>query len=271
LHQVLELIFDRIIELDTEVQGKIEEIEDMENASTKYELSLYSDQGSQSSCASSVYGKSRFNSPNGSYNGDFDYGSEEESLDIEDSAPSIVALDIGEMIEKLDCMIKLVFDYLKWFFDKGTKGERDDLFDTLMTIFEENILYTFKSRYIQFIIFWYVSLDKSYPRQFLSLLLDKILNNKEPEIIREASSQYIGSFIGRANYLNSTDIRLCIRALLLWAEGYIDSHEPTLQLPDPLKHMAFYSITQTLMYIFCFRWKDLREVSGGMPRWCYEV
>ncbi|CAG8465496.1 12697_t:CDS:2 [Dentiscutata erythropus] len=269
--QVLELIFNRIIELDTEVQGKIDEIEDMEDASTKYELSLHSDQGSQSSCASSIYGKSRFNSPTDSYDGDFDYGSEEEALDIEDSAPSIVALDIGEMIEKLDCMIKLVFDYLKWCFDKGTKDERDDLFDILLTIFEENILYTFKSRYIQFIIFWYISLDKSYPRQFLSLLLNKILNDKEPVIIREAASQYIGSFVGRANYLSSTEIRLCIQALLLWTERYIENYEPTLQLPDPQKHMTFYSIVQTLMYIFCFRWKDLREVTGGIPRWCYEV
>ncbi|CAG8791363.1 23586_t:CDS:2, partial [Gigaspora rosea] len=87
--QILELIFDRIIELDTEVQGKIEEIEDIEDASTKYELSLHSDQGSLSSCASSVYSKSRFNSPTDSYDGDFDYGSEEDALDIEDSTPSI--------------------------------------------------------------------------------------------------------------------------------------------------------------------------------------
>ncbi|CAG8751054.1 8017_t:CDS:2, partial [Gigaspora rosea] len=163
------------------------------------------------------------------------------------------------------------FDYLKWFFDKGTKNERDDLFDILLTIFEENILYTFKSRYIQFIIFWYVSMDKSYPRQFLSILLNKILSDKEPDIIREAASQYIGSFVGRANYLSSTEIRLCIQALLLWTERYIESYEPTLQLPDPLKHMTFYSIVQSLMYIFCFRWKDLREVTGGIPRWCYEV
>ncbi|CAG8646406.1 16971_t:CDS:2, partial [Racocetra fulgida] len=167
----------------TEVQGKIDEIEDMEDASTKYELSLHSDQGSQSSFTSSIHGKSRFNSPTNSYNGDFDYGSDE---DIEDSAPSIVALDIGEMIEKLDCMIKLVFDYLKWFFDKGSKDERDELFDILLTIFEENIF------------------------------------DKEPDIIREATSQYIGSFVGRANYLSSTEIRLCIQALLLWTERYIE-------------------------------------------------
>lgn len=207
-----------------------------------------------------------------SYNGDFDYNSDDdESESVENSVPCIVALDVGELIEKLDCMIKLVFDYLKWYFDNSGYDQREDLFDILMNIFEENILFTFKSRYTQFLMFWYTSLDKSYARSFLALLLHKALADKEPEIIREAASQYVASFVGRAKYLDSTDVRLCVLASLQWAGRYVSCYENSVKTPDPQKHKIFYAITQSLMYIFCFRWKDLREVTDGIPRWCHEI
>ncbi|CAG8724285.1 414_t:CDS:2, partial [Acaulospora colombiana] len=220
--QILELIFERIIELDTEVQGKMHEIEALEDSSHRYDLNLHSDVSSATSSQRSRGRSLMSTSSQSSYNGDFDYNSDEdESESVDDSAPCIVALDVGELIEKLDCMIKLVFDYLKWYYDNSGYDQREDLFDILMNIFEENILFTFKSRYTQFLMFWYISLDKSYARSFLASLLHKALADKEPEIIREAASQYVASFVGRAKYLDSSDVRLCVLASLLWAERYV--------------------------------------------------
>lgn len=187
------------------------------------------------------------------------------------SSPCVVVLDVKHLIEKLDCMLKLLFDYLKWFFDNATSEQQEELFDALMNIFEKVVLLTFKSRYTQFLIFWYVSLKKSYVQPFLALLLHKLLADKEPQIIREVASQYVASYIGRAAYLGTEDIRVCARALLQWAERYLDCYESLFLLPKPQKHKIFYTIVQCLMYIFCFRWKDFRDVTDGIPHWCHDI
>ncbi|RHZ85649.1 hypothetical protein Glove_63g33 [Diversispora epigaea] len=264
--QVLELIFERLTDLDTEVQGKMEEIESFEDSSSQYDISLHSE---TSSTVSSLRSKGR------SYVSISSRSSITEDHSDDDisssSSPCIVVLDVRHLIEKLDCMLKLLLDYLKWFFDNSTNEQQEELFDTLMTIFEKIVLLTFKSRYTQFLIFWYVSLKKSYVQPFLAQLLHKLLADKEPPIIREVASQYVASYIGRAAYLSTDDIRLCVRALLKWAEKYLDCYERLVLLPKPKQHKIFYTIVQCLMYIFCFRWKDFRDVTDGMPHWWPDI
>ncbi|KAJ2769069.1 DNA independent RNA polymerase I transcription factor, partial [Coemansia nantahalensis] len=54
-----------------------------------------------------------------------------------------------------------------------------------------------------------------------------------------------------------------------------------LQQPVDLeRHAVFYAVTQAVLYMFCFRWRDLAEAAGGGPvveseldnlRWCAEL
>ncbi|KAJ2815144.1 DNA independent RNA polymerase I transcription factor, partial [Coemansia furcata] len=46
------------------------------------------------------------------------------------------------------------------------------------------------------------------------------------------------------------------------------------------RHAVFYAVTQAIIYMFCFRWRDMAEAPGGGPvveseldnlRWCAEV
>src|SRR3989442_4272400 len=89
---------------------------------------------------------------------DFEVFNDSDS-DIEDSAPIVIAVDIANGIQKLDCIIKLVLDYLDYSHKNGSQEQRMKLTETIFIIFKKSILYTFKSRYIQFIPFWYFSLD----------------------------------------------------------------------------------------------------------------
>ncbi|RGB32637.1 RNA polymerase I-specific transcription initiation factor RRN3 [Rhizophagus diaphanus] len=262
-HKILTLIFERMIELDTEVQGQIDEIEDMEEGLNKLNIDLHTSQD-----GSTDFYKSKPEEP------DFeifnDTNADNSDSDIEDSVPIVIAVDIANGIQKLDCIIKLVLDYLDYSHKNGTREQRTKLTETIFTIFKESILYTIKSRYIQFIPFWYFSLDKLYASRFIKLLLDKLIDDEGKEITREAAAQYIASYIARAKYLNDDDVMQCMRALIGWAKNYVSAHKNLIHV-DESKHEKFYRIVQTVMYVFCFRWRDFCNTTSGNNIWNEEI
>ncbi len=83
-------------------------------------------------------------------------------------------------------------------------------FHTLLAIFTRTILCTFKSRYTQFLLFWFASRDAAFTDLFLGeLVAHALLEPAEPEIARTAAA------------------------------------------------------TQAVFLIFCFRWRDLVEGSDN--------
>jgi RNA polymerase I-specific transcription initiation factor RRN3 len=191
--------------------------------------------------------------------------------DIEDSAPIVIAVDIANGIQKLDCIIKLVLDYLDYSYKNGTQEQRMKLTETIFIIFKTSILCTIKSRYIQFVPFWYLSLDKSYASRFIKLLLDKLIGDGGKEIIREAAAQYIASYIARAKYLDVNNVMQYMRILIQWATNYISIHKNLVRIQDESKHERFYLVVQTIMYIFCFRWKEFCDNNSGNNIWSKEA
>ncbi|CAG8496353.1 10251_t:CDS:2 [Funneliformis mosseae] len=261
-HKILTLIFERMIELDTEVQGQIDEIEDMEEGLDEFNVGLYSTR----------YSSTDFYKLRPNFEDYDDANAESLDLDIEDSAPVVIAVDIANGIQKLDCIIKLVLDYLDYSYKNGTQEQRMKLTETIFTIFEKFILYTIKSRYIQFIPFWYFSLDRMYALRFIKLLLHKLIDDEGKGIIQKAAAQYVASYIARAKYLDVEDVIYCMRALTQWATEYVMTHKNIIRIPDESKHEKFYLIVQTAMYIFCFRWKNFCEINVGNKKiWSKEA
>ncbi|RIA94956.1 RNA polymerase I-specific transcription initiation factor RRN3 [Glomus cerebriforme] len=263
-HRILALIFERMIELDTEVQGQIDEIEDMEEGLDKFNIGLHSAQDGSTDFYKSKPEESDFEVFD-------DANADDSDSDIEDSAPIVIAVDIANGIQKLDCIIKLVLDYLDYSHKNGTQEQQARLTETIFIIFKESILCTIKTRYIQFIPFWYFSLNKSYASRFIKLLLDKLINEEGKEIIREAAAQYIASYIARAKYLDVEEVTWCMRVLIQWAGNYVSAHENLIRVRDESKHERFYLIVQTVMYIFCFRWRDFCDTTSGNNNWSKEI
>jgi RNA polymerase I-specific transcription initiation factor RRN3 len=123
------------------------------------------------------------------------------------------AQHIRDMVNKLDAILKLIFDHfnnfhaittpttlaslpsplssprseLPSFFAEPTeltrppspvsvergKAARRSQFHTLLSIFDRTIIRTFKSRYTQFLVFWYSSLDPEFSDLFQGLLVSK--------------------------------------------------------------------------------------------------
>jgi len=141
--------------------------------------------------------------------------------------------------------------------DLQRQSDREAIFDILLCNFESSILRTRRTRYVQFIIFWYASLDPRFTESFLVTLVERGLyergDNTLPVAIRVAAVSYIASLISRAKFIDKRVTRQVVSLLCARLEM-------GMKETDKMKvngHVIWYAIAQAIFYIFCFRWKDL--------------
>jgi len=194
------------------------------------------------------------------------------------------------MAVKLDAILKLVFDHFnnthassppvvvygyasrlsgttpQWLLpltaEQG-RALRRSQFRSLLFIFERTILRTFKSRYTQFLLFWYSSLDPAFTDNFLGLLLHKALVEvDQTPVTRAAAASYVGSFVSRAQFVDGESARRVIGLLCAYLarelEVYAEVDSPT----HTSQYTVFYAVAQAVFLIFCFRWRELQVESG---------
>lgn len=204
---------------------------------------------------------------------------------------------IRDMAKKLDAILKLLFDHLKCrnplveldpslspsslsesllpLMDPSetpsflssieyTQTERRSQFHTLLSIFERTILRTFKSRYTQFLLFWYSSLDVEFSDLFLGMLVSKaLLEQDQPAVTRAAAASYIASFVSRAQFIDRDGARRVTAVLCNYLRSDLDDFDTQLQSGAAVLNVAhysvFYAISQAVFLIFCFRWRELLE------------
>jgi RNA polymerase I-specific transcription initiation factor RRN3 len=205
---------------------------------------------------------------------------------------------VRDMVSKLDAILKLLFDHfhrththnslttilssspthdsltdtvftaspsrppsvLRAMPERGRDFRRSQ-FITLLSIFERTILRTFKSRYTQFLIFWYSSLDPEFADIFQGTLLSKALfEDTQPIVTRAAAASYIASFVSRARFVGEDSAKQVMGLLCDFLEAHLDICDASGEAFDPLasQHTLFYAVAQATFLIFCFRWGDLQ-------------
>jgi len=139
------------------------------------------------------------------------------------------------------------------------QSHRENLFNLLLQIFDKYVLTTYKSKYTQFLLFYVCRLktheNNSFSAKFMAYLYNKVQQRRIRNVNQLASSAYLGSFLSRAAYLPDSTIREVGMFILNWTMSYLNTC-PTAN-PDAVVHGLFYSMSQSLYYIFCFHHKIL--------------
>ena len=143
------------------------------------------------------------------------------------------------------------------------RAARRSQFHALLSIFDRAIIRTFKSRYTQFLIFWYSSLDPEFSDLFQGMLVEKaLLDENLPMVTRIAASSYISSFVSRAAFVEKESTRNVVSVLCDFLTSRMDVLDHTLRVGGELSGTycgMFYAVCQAVFLIFCFRWRDLVE------------
>ena len=143
------------------------------------------------------------------------------------------------------------------------KALRRAQFHTLLAIFDRTILRTFKSRYTQFVVFWYSSLDPEFADLFQGMLVSKaLLEEDQPPVTRAAAASYIASFVSRAQFVDRAGARRVVQVLCGFLRARLDLFDAAAGMGAGMnvaQHSVFYAVAQAVFLIFCFRWRDLLE------------
>lgn len=169
----------------------------------------------------------------------------------------------------------------------------DEVFSSLLRVFERSILRTHNSRFLQFLLFYYCSFKHVYAETFLKYLMTTGFEVQTSNVERQNSALYIASFVARASFLRHASAIVAFEMLLKWTHAYTEYHLTTSQaalaaaaqnsytpsgaslaavtaVPEvgPLEasqHAVFYRMCQAVFYIFCYRQSSFRDMLEQNP------
>lgn len=293
--KILQLSIDKCLKIDVEIQVEVDDWEDHEgrleeeifgrSVEDPFDKSWTDDQPSDSDLDGD---QEDINFDELSSDDGGDLSSDQAHRSKLPSAQSIT--HVKKLAAKLDGMLRCMFDHLQLTcvgtaiestcsdpnevreqdsfqsnqsssqptLDPKRQFDREVLFDLLLSNFESSILRTRRTRYVQFILFWYASLDASFADSLLATLVELALykaeDNSVPIVTSVAAVSYIASLISRAKYIDQRVTRHVIS--LLCARLDLGLSDPST-ISSVNSQVIWYAIAQAIFYIFCFRWKDL--------------
>lgn len=191
---------------------------------------------------------------------DSDMSDEEDDFDEdEEHEEAQRAKEITKNVEKMDAILDILFSHYEQSFSHPSVEEQVGSLNILLSQFVTTILPTHRSRHTQFLLFHFAQQSSEYIDTFVGTCVQITFDKGQPAIVRQASAAYLASFVARGMHVPSNIVRDVF--------GYIGgelarlrrNHEPSCRGPDMRRYSSFYVLVQALLYIFCFRWRDLES------------
>ena len=242
---ILSLVTERLVKIDVQVQGDLRDLpEDLMEAVIE---ELASGRGGQ---------EDLFDDENSDDESDLD-----EFLDSQ----AVQKKEIQDNIVKLDILLDMLFSHYATLFTSPSSETRLFAFDALLAHFGSHILPTYRSRHTQFLLFHFAQTSPSLVDTFVGAVIHIAFDKSRPALIRQSAAAYLASFVSRGNHIPTHIVRDVFEYIGSQLALIRKASEPTCTGPDPRRYSTFYSLTQALLYIFCFRWRDLVTTSDD-PR-----
>lgn len=143
-----------------------------------------------------------------------------------------IPTEVAELAEKLDSILSQLIDYFHDYISKyqqqpttpltstttstnstssppssPSPPELSRFYQQLIDLFQQRLLLTHKSKYVQFIFFYVASQSAEFRHLFTKKLLDIIFNIHESILIRQSAMMYLASYLSRATFLTNDVIR----------------------------------------------------------------
>ncbi|GFP89206.1 RNA polymerase i-specific transcription initiation factor rrn3 [Phtheirospermum japonicum] len=156
--------------------------------------------------------------------------------------------------EKLDSLMVLTFEHIKSCFESGRLVQ---VFEILLQSFQTTILTAYKAKFTQFIIFYACSLDpENCGKMFANGLSDIFASRLNPEW-RMSAVAYLASYLARAKFVPVSFVADMLERVVNWCFLYCKNQGGDI---NPKAHKVFYAGCQAIMYVLCFRMRQMVAV-----------
>lgn len=244
--EIHSVVMDKLVKIDVQIQIDMDELEEDIEEGLIQERDDY-DNDDASDADSDI--------------SDDESVSSDESLAEEDRRLK----EIRESVQKLDAIMDLLFTHYATIFDSGTLFQKDDTFESLLSQFANIILPNLRSRHTQFLLFHFSQTSPELTERFAGCCSHLAFDQRNPELLRIAAAAYLASFIARGAHVSAAVVRDVFDLLCHHLETLRNAHEAGCKAPDKRRYGTYYAIAQSLLYMFCFRWRDLIVTDDGLP------
>jgi len=189
---------------------------------------------------------------------DADSSEEDSETDEDEEEPDAQRTkDITRNVEKMDAILDILFFHYDQLFTKATVENQIGSLNILLSQFVTIILPTHRSRHTQFLLFHFAQKSPALIDAFVGACAQITFDKNQPAILRQASAAYLASFVARGMHVTPSIVREVFDYLALELERLRHALEPGCRGPDLRRYSSFYVLVQAMLYIFCFRWRDL--------------
>ncbi|CZT47301.1 related to RNA Polymerase I Transcription Factor Rrn3 [Rhynchosporium secalis] len=236
---IFALITDRLVKIDVQMQVDLDDLDDEVAAAIVQAISL---------------NPSRDDDEDGE-DSDSDADSVTSDEDIHADAKRVK--EVQANVDKMDSILDLMFTIYSPYFEDPNSVEAASMFDTLLGHFSNIILPTYRSRHTQFLLFHFAQTAEHLVDQFAGTCVQLAFQPSRPAVLRQSSAAYLASFVARGAHVPPHVIRTVFDLIGSNLDVIRTDNELSCRGPDLKRYSTFYAMTQALLYIFCFRWRDL--------------
>ncbi|EPQ64152.1 hypothetical protein BGT96224_76 [Blumeria graminis f. sp. tritici 96224] len=235
---VLALITDRLVKIDVQMQVDLDDLDD-EVASSLVDTTQQNLSGEEEDLYCS------------------DSDTDSASADEVSGMSSKRLKKVRDNVEKLDTILELLFQVYTPCFSDPNSAVAVSTFETLLAHFANIILPTYRSRHTQFLLFHFAQKSEHLVDQFAGTCVQLAFQTGRPAILRQSAAAYLASFVARGANVQPQIVQTVFDLIGRNLDHIRAENEISCRGPDLQRYGTFYAMTQALLYIFCFRWRDL--------------
>ncbi|KAL8862823.1 MAG: hypothetical protein Q9178_000765 [Gyalolechia marmorata] len=166
---------------------------------------------------------------------------------------------ITKNVEKMDCILDMLFTYYDQINLAASPSSQVGSVEILLSQFQTIILPTHRSRHTQFLLFHFIQQSPANIDVFVGMCAQTSFDKKRPAMVRQAAAAYLASFVARGMHVSSDIVREVWDYISTELKKQVRESEPACRGPDLQRYSTYYMLVQALLYIFCFRWRDLES------------
>lgn len=255
--EILTYILRELIKLDVSVQVDL----DGEDDDAEDEI-LHHMSSSQALLATTAQASQRETSePDDDISSSDDSDMEdEEELDPE----TIRKQKLKDNVKQIDLIMDILFQYYAKSTGSTALQTRHNTIEQLIAQFHSLILPTYRSRHPQFLIFHFAQSDPIIVDRFVTSCVAVLIDKTQPQVLRHSAAAYFSGFVGRGAHVSPTVVQDCLDLLCDQLVALRKVYEPTCRGPDVKRFGDFYAVFQAILYIFCFRWRDIASATSDL-------
>jgi RNA polymerase I-specific transcription initiation factor RRN3 len=253
--EILNDVLRELIKLDVYVQDSLDDEDDLEEDLLQH-MSM-----SQTLLFQSAQTKPEHTSD------EDDLSSEDTDSDDDEAEPTpdeVRRKQLKENVRQVDMIMDILFNYYDSLVESSSLDARHTAIKQLINQFHSHILPTYGSRHPQFLIFHFAQSDEITVDEFVTSCVDVLVSKRHSPNIRHAAAAYFAGFVGRGAKVSSTVVHDCVDLLCDKLGLLQKQYEPQCRGPDVKKFGDFYAVFQAILYIFCFRWRDIASPSSDL-------